>query len=70
MTAPPAARTDLRPSRCVLATIATAGLWVLPALAGAGPLFTAPYMSFGAGGRPFAVATADMNRDGFPDLGG
>ena len=48
--------------------IATAGLCVLPAVAGAGPLFTAPYMSFGAGGRPFAVASADMNRDGFPDL--
>src|SRR5262245_16800017 len=32
------------------------------------PLFTASYISYDTGGRPFGVATADLNHDGFADF--
>jgi len=55
------------PARAGLAA-AAALLCAAPGAAPAGPLFTSAYLSYGTGLRPFCVASADLNRDAFPDL--
>ena len=55
-----------RTAAAMFLSVAPAGL--LATAAHAVPLFATAYLSFDTGGRPFSVATGDLNHDGLSDL--
>src|SRR5437773_11110234 len=62
-------REEDRPMTIRVACVtASAALFLLAASASAEPMFSAPFLSFDTGLAPRAVAIADMNADGRPDM--